>query len=100
MQSTHARRGEGAGLGRQVDPAVSAAVHFAASVLHKAQSDYAKFYKASLQYLAFVSSDDLPHDFKLVPRLRRCPTTAVSSSQYTACTLQSWARLPSCMVAG
>jgi len=48
-----------------VDPAVSAAVHYAASMLHKANSDYAKFYKATLQYLAFVSSDELPRDFKL-----------------------------------
>ncbi len=54
----------------QVDPAVSAAVHRTASVLHKAQSDYAHFYKASLQYLAFISSDDLPHEFKLVEAAR------------------------------
>lgn len=45
---------------------MSAAVHYAASMLHKANSDYAKFYKATLQYLAFVSSDELPRDFKLV----------------------------------
>lgn len=47
------------------DPTISAAVHYTASMLHKAQQDYAKFYKATLLYLAFVSSDSLAHDFKL-----------------------------------
>lgn len=48
-----------------VDPAVSAAVHYTASILHKAQRDYANFYKATLHYLAFVSSESLHYDFKL-----------------------------------
>lgn len=50
----------------QVDPAVSAAVHYVSSLYFKAQRDFAEFYKSSLQYLAFVSSDTLDHDFKLV----------------------------------
>jgi len=49
-----------------VDPTVSSVVHYVASLYYKAERDFAEFYKASLQYLAFVSSDDLDHDFKLV----------------------------------
>jgi hypothetical protein len=49
----------------QADPCVSAAVHYTASALYKAQQDYAKFYKSTLHYLAFVSSDSLMNDFKL-----------------------------------
>jgi hypothetical protein len=50
----------------QVDPAVSAAVHYVSSLYYKAEQDFAEFYKSSLQYLAFVSSDQLEHEFKLV----------------------------------
>jgi hypothetical protein len=50
----------------QVDPAVSAAVHYVSSLYYKAGQDFAEFYKSSLQYLAFVSSDQLEHEFKLV----------------------------------
>jgi hypothetical protein len=50
----------------QVDPAVSAAVHYVSSLYYKAEQDFAEFYKSSLQYLAFVSSDQLDHEFKLV----------------------------------
>lgn len=50
----------------QVDPAVSAAVHYVSSLYFKTERDFAEFYKSSLQYLAFVSSDELEHDFKLV----------------------------------
>lgn len=49
-----------------MDPAVSAAVHHVSSLYFKAERDFAEFYKSSLQYLAFVSSDELEHDFKLV----------------------------------
>ena len=52
----------------QVDPAVSAVVHFAASLYYKAQKDFAEFYKSSLLYLCFVSSDSLEHNYKLVRR--------------------------------
>jgi 26S proteasome regulatory subunit N9 len=48
-----------------VDPAVSAAVHYVSSLYYKAEQDFAEFYKSSLQYLAFVSSDQLEHEFKL-----------------------------------
>lgn len=50
---------------QDADPCVSAAVHYTASALYKAQQDYAKFYKSTLHYLAFVSSDTLLNDFKL-----------------------------------
>ena len=57
----------------QVDPAVSAAVHYVSSLYYKAEQDFAEFYKSSLQYLAFVSSDQLEHEFKLVrARSGRC----------------------------
>lgn len=47
------------------DPSVSAAVFYVASLYSKAQADFAGFYKSSLMYLSFVSSDTLPQDFKL-----------------------------------
>ena len=50
----------------QVDPDVSAAYYFNKSLLHKQQKDFAEFYKSSLLYLAFISSDALPQDVKLV----------------------------------
>ncbi|KAK9812588.1 hypothetical protein WJX73_010771 [Symbiochloris irregularis] len=48
-----------------VDPSVSAAVHFTSSQYFKYVKDFAEFYKASLQYLAFVSSEELPKEQKL-----------------------------------
>ena len=53
-------------LVEQVDPGVSAAVHYVSSLYYKAKKDFAEFYKSSLLYLAFVSSDKLEHDYKLV----------------------------------
>ena len=50
----------------QVDPGVSAAVHYVSSLYYKAKKDFAEFYKSSLLYLAFVSSDKLEHEYKLV----------------------------------
>jgi len=50
----------------QVDPDVSAAYYFNKSLLHKQQKNFAEFYKSSLLYLAFISSDALPQDVKLV----------------------------------
>jgi 26S proteasome regulatory subunit N9 len=47
------------------DPSVSAAVHHVSSLYHKLRKDYAKFYRSSMQYLAFVSSDALPQEAKL-----------------------------------
>lgn len=48
-----------------VDPDVSAAYYFSKSLLHKQQKNFAEFYKSSLLYLAFISSEGLPQDVKL-----------------------------------
>ena len=58
----------------QVDPDVSAAYYFNRSLLFKQQKDFAEFYKSSLLYLAFISSEALPQDVKLVgiPALHCC----------------------------
>ncbi len=50
----------------QVDPAVSAIVHYVRSLYYKYKKSFADFYKASLLYLAFISSDSLPQEQKLV----------------------------------
>ena len=47
-----------------VDPSVSATTHYVSSLYFRAVSDYAEFYRSSLMYLSFVSSDSLPDDFK------------------------------------
>ncbi|MEW5298902.1 MAG: hypothetical protein WDW38_004824 [Sanguina aurantia] len=47
-----------------VDPSVSAAVHYVASLYYKSMEDYAAFYRSSLLYLAFIASDSLPEDYK------------------------------------
>lgn len=47
------------------DPRVSASVHYVSSLYYKLKKDYAKFYRSSMQYLAFVSSDSLPPEFKV-----------------------------------
>ncbi|KAI8474163.1 MAG: 26S proteasome regulatory subunit [Monoraphidium minutum] len=46
------------------DPSVSAAVHYVSSLYYKLKKDYARFYRSSMQYLAFVSSDSLAPEFK------------------------------------
>jgi 26S proteasome regulatory subunit N9 len=43
-----------------VDPSVSAAVHYVSSLYHKGVPDFAEFYRSTLMYLSFVSSDSLP----------------------------------------
>ena len=43
-----------------VDPSVSAAVYYVASLYWKATFNYAEFYRTTLMYLSFVSSDTLP----------------------------------------
>eukprot|EP00775_Hariotina_reticulata_P005374 gene5374-5609_t len=48
-----------------VDPSVSAAVYYVSSLYYKVKKDYAEFYKSSMMYLAFISSDSLTYDFKL-----------------------------------
>ena len=48
-----------------IDPSVSAAVYYVTSLYHKAEGHYADFYRSSLLYLSYVSSDTLPADFKL-----------------------------------
>ena len=46
----------------QVDPVVSAAVHNANALYAKARQDFSGYYRAALQYLCYVSVDDLPSD--------------------------------------
>lgn len=48
-----------------VDPSVSAAVHYVSSLYYKVKKDYAEFYRSSMLYLAFISSDSLSYEFKL-----------------------------------
>ena len=50
----------------QVDPAVSAEVYHVRSLYYKYKKSFADFYKSSLLYLAFISSETLPQDQKLV----------------------------------
>ena len=50
---------------RDVDPQVSAAVHYVAMQYHKLQKNYAAFYRSALLYLAFVSQESLPAEFRL-----------------------------------
>lgn len=47
-----------------VDPQVSASVYYVASLYHKQQKEYAQYYRATLMYLAYVSQDTLPQDFR------------------------------------
>lgn len=53
-------------LSPQVDPTVSSSVYYVSSLYHKADKDFVGYYKASLLYLAYVSSESLPADFRLV----------------------------------
>ena len=46
----------------QVDPAVSAAVHNVAALYAKARQDFSGYYRAALQYLCYVTVEDLPED--------------------------------------
>lgn len=48
-----------------VDPSVSAAIYYVTSLYHKSQQAYADFYRSTLMYLSYVSSDSLQPDFKL-----------------------------------
>lgn len=50
----------------QVDPSVSAQVHYVSAMYYKQMQDFAEFYKSSLLYLAYISSDELPREVKLV----------------------------------
>lgn len=50
----------------QVDPRVSALVYFVASQYYKVLKNFAEFYKSSLLYLSYVSSDALDAEFKKV----------------------------------
>ncbi len=43
-------------------------MHYVRSLWYKHQKDFAEFYKSSLLYLAFISSDALPAEQKLVRR--------------------------------
>ena len=54
------------GAALQVDPSVSAVVHASRSLYFKEEKDFAEFYKSSLLYLAFISSDALPESVRLV----------------------------------
>ena len=67
-QATAARRclplGDDADMWQwpQVDPVVSAAVHNVAALFAKARQDFSGYYRAALQYLCYVSVQDLPQD--------------------------------------
>ncbi len=50
----------------QVDPVVSAHVHYVCSLYWKQQQEFAEFYKSSLMYLAFVPVDSLAADLRKV----------------------------------
>jgi hypothetical protein len=50
----------------QVDPSVSAAVHNVAALFAKARQDFSGYYRAALQYLCYMSVDDLPKDDQIV----------------------------------
>ena len=50
----------------QVDPQVSASVYYVGTLYHTQQKEYAAFYRSALLYLAFVSQDTLPQDFRMV----------------------------------
>lgn len=50
----------------QVDPDVSAQVYLVRAMYYKHKQDFAEFYRSSLLYLAFITSDQLPHETKLV----------------------------------
>lgn len=57
--------------GAQVDPVVSAHVHYVSSLYWKRQQDFAEFYKSSLMYLAFVPVESLATELKKVsPQIR------------------------------
>ena len=49
-----------------MDPSVSAVVHASRSLYFKEEKDFAEFYKSSLLYLAFISSDALLESVRLV----------------------------------
>ena len=57
----------------QVDPSVNAVVHFVRSQYFKHKKDFAEFYKSSLLYLAYISSEALPEEQKLVGIGTPCP---------------------------
>ena len=57
----------------QVDPSVNAVVHFVRSQYFKHKKDFAEFYKSSLLYLAYISSEALPQEQKLVTNSTPCP---------------------------
>lgn len=63
----------------QVDPAVSAEVHHVRSLYYKYKKNFADFYKSSLLYLAFISSEALPQEQKLVRLLMDVTVLLVSS---------------------
>lgn len=49
----------------ECDPSVSASVYYVSSQYHKLQKHFAEFFRSSMMYLAFVSSDSMAADFKL-----------------------------------
>lgn len=49
----------------EVDPSVSAALYYVGSLYYKACGNFAEFYKNSLMYMSYVSSETLPVEFKL-----------------------------------
>ena len=72
-----------------MDPSVSAVVHYVRSLWFKHQKDFAEFYKASLLYLAFISSDALPPEQRLVcvwacMQLTSCPAGSANDGEVFA----------------
>ncbi len=51
---------------------MSAQVHYVSAMYYKHMQDFAEFYKSSLLYLAYISSDELPREVKLVRGSRSC----------------------------
>ena len=49
----------------QVDPSVIASVYSLSSQYHKVHRNFDDFYKNSLLYLSYVSTETLPSDYKL-----------------------------------
>lgn len=49
----------------QVEPVVSASVYNVASLFAKARQDFTGYYRTALQYLCYVSVEELPQDERI-----------------------------------
>lgn len=67
---------------------MSAAVHYVGMQYHKGQKQYAAFYRAALLYLAYISQEALPQEFRLVSFCWACPApTEQRLPCFAACAL-------------